>query len=212
MNANIQFYDFSNGTAHIVTDDPENQDPWDITQDYLVYADEQYGIYNEIILFSFNERNKRRITADESRQDYPRVDSDHVIWMDFRNGWYEPEGSWYNSDIYLYTISTDKEVPLTLDSTADQEFGDVHGDFVAWTDLRHGGRDRVGQYMNSEVYLYRISTGQRWRITESEDTNEYAPKLHGTAMIYYSVPVGGSRYDKHVYYYDFSHLLEGDGG
>jgi len=212
MDANILYYDLRHGKEHFVADNPTNQDLGDLSSEYLVYTDDEYSPYNEIVLYQFATEENRRITDDEARQDFPRVDGDYIVWTDFRNGWWDPGGYWYNSDVYLYRISTGEEIGLTIDSTADQEIADVHGDFVAWTDLRHGGRDQIGQYLNSEIYLYRISTGQRWRITNTDDYNERAPQIFDNSMIWYGSDIGAKWYDAQVYYYDFTHLLEGDGG
>ncbi|NOZ86506.1 MAG: hypothetical protein GXP49_09565 [Deltaproteobacteria bacterium] len=144
-------------------------------------------------------------------QDNTRISlsGNRLIWTDWRNGKWTYSSS-YNADIYLYDLETGKEYNVTYDSRKDQESGDVYGDYVVWTDLRHGYHDMTGWYVNSEIYLRRVRGGiwPQWRLTNTPERNEYWPQIYKNYIIWYaSYPNQDYRFDKHVYLYDFSELV-----
>jgi len=89
-----------------------------------------------------------------------------VVWEDYRKGFCKEE-------IVLYDLTTGQSIQLT-DDNITQFRPDVDGDLVVWTDLRNGTTYPNCSYENSDIYLYRISTGELRQLTSEPHDQEYA--------------------------------------
>ncbi len=129
-----------------------------------------------------------RITTNPSNSLNPDVYGNTIVWQDDRNG---------NYDIYMYDISTKKEIHTT--DKSNQISPDIYGNKVVWEDERNGGHD---------IYLQDLSTKKQTRITKSGKA--YGPKIYGNRIVWmdgrnggsleYSQPIGN--WD--IYMYDLS--------
>ncbi len=87
-----------------------------------------------------------RITTNGTAS-YPDIYGNTLVWLDNRNG---------NDDIYIYDISTHKEIHTT--NKLNQTNPAIYGNRVVWEDERNGGHD---------IYMEDLSTKAQTRITKS---------------------------------------------
>ncbi|MCO5382074.1 MAG: hypothetical protein NHB15_08280 [Methanosarcina barkeri] len=123
-----------------------------------------------------------RITTNPSDQWNPVIYSNKIAWEDYRNG---------NWDIYIYDLSTKKEVSTT--NPSDQWGSDIYGNKVVWTDLRNG---------NEDIYLQDLSTKKQTRIITNE-ISQWDPAIYGDKIVWTGYP--GEDYEGYnIYMYDIS--------
>ncbi|MBN2495461.1 MAG: hypothetical protein JXR96_12775 [Deltaproteobacteria bacterium] len=132
--------------------------------------DEDGGSNDEVYLYDLDSRVEHRLTHQPVMQGDPCISGDHIVWDDYIKG---------NTieEIVLYTISTGESIYLT-DDLIPQFSPDIDGDNVVWTDLRNGEYFPGDGYVNTDVYLYRISTGEYVQITTDEHDQEF-PRIKG---------------------------------
>lgn len=92
----------------------------DISGNYIVYENRNNGSLDaDIVLYDILTKKKKFITKDKYNQGDPRVYGQYVVWMDERRGTSTNDvivnGKMPNSDIFLYNISTKKELLITGD-------------------------------------------------------------------------------------------------
>jgi beta propeller repeat protein len=115
--------------------------------------------------------NKTRITTSGSAE-YPEIYGDNIVWQDNRSG---------NWDIYMYNISTKKEIQITTNKSAQTD-PVVYGDKIVWLDMRNGENTDEFLYGGQDVYMYDLSTKKETRITGS--TFEISPDFSAALDIY----------------------------
>lgn len=115
--------------------------------------------------------NKTRITTSGSAE-YPEIYGDNIVWQDNRSG---------NWDIYMYNISTKKEIQITTNKSAQTD-PVVYGDKIVWLDMRNGENTDEFLYGGQDVYMYDFSTKKETRITGS--TFEINPDFSTALDIY----------------------------
>ena len=106
---------------------------------------------------------EKRITTNTSDQWSPVIYGNKIAWEDYRNG---------NWDIYIYDLSTKKEISTT--NASDQYGPDIYGNRVVWTDYRNG---------NAEIYLQDLSTKKQTRITTNE-ISQWDPAIYGDKIVW----------------------------
>lgn len=114
----------------------------------------------------------------------PVVSGDKIAWMDKRNG---------NWDIYLYDLTLNQEMPLTV-NPAVQQYPAIYGDKVVWQDYRNG---------NSDIYLYDLSANKEIRITE-DPGEQVNPAMYEDKIIWKAFDRTGGN----IFLYDLSTGLE----
>ena len=118
-----------------------------------------------------------RITAHGTASN-PDIYSNTIVWQDNRNG---------NWDIYIYDLSTRKEIHTT--NLANQTVPSIYGNKVVWEDERNGGHD---------IYMQDLSTKTQTRITKSGKAIN--PAIYGNMIVWQDESNG-----KHnIYMYDLS--------
>ncbi len=100
----------------------------------------------------------------------PDIYGNILVWQDKRNG---------NYDIYIYDISTHKEIHTT--NKSNQTNPAVYGNIVVWADDRNGG---------SDIYMQDLSTKVQTRITKSGKA--YNPVIYGDKIVWTDGRNGGS--------------------
>ena len=128
-----------------------------IYEDRIVWQDDSNGNW-DIQMYNISTSAKIQITNDEAEQQNPDIYGDRIVWQDSRNGgsenYWDPPGNW---DIYMYDISTQKEIQITTNES-HQINPAIYGDKIVWQDSRNG---------NQDIYLYDLSTSTEIRITNN---------------------------------------------
>jgi len=125
-----------------------------------------------------------QITTNTSDQYYPAIYGDRIVWQDDRNGR-------FNSDIYMYDLSTKKETQITTSGSAEDPA--IYGDRIVWQDDRSG----YGEY---DIYMYDLSTSAETRITSNGTAGYGSPEIYGDKIVWQDSCNG--KYD--IYMYDLS--------
>ena len=142
---------------------------------WLLYNDQRYwnelgGSNVEVYLVNLDSLQETRLTEQPMQQFVRGISGDYVVWEDYSLG---P----LHENVVLYQISTGIETYLTGEDT--RQFAPaIHGDVVVWTDLRNGQLFASGGYVNADIYMHRISTGEEFQLTSEEHDQEY-PTVHG---------------------------------
>ena len=150
------------------------------------------------------------IHPEESAQLSPRIYGNLVVWEDYRNdptGGYSGEGTG-NPDIYLYNISSRREMPICTQVSGDgmkdsaQQNPDIWKNLIVWEDWRNG---------NADIYIYDLSDANQpangTRLTFNP-ANQVEPRIWGHYVVWIDYRNG---LDGDVYAYDLSVDSNGDG-
>jgi beta propeller repeat protein len=122
-----------------------------------------------------------RITFHKTASN-PDIYGNNLVWQDNRNG---------NWDIYIYDLSTKKEIHTT--NFANQTVPAIYGNKVVWEDERNGGHD---------VYMEDLSTKIQTRISKSGKA--YNPAIYGNRIVWQDERNGKNN----IYMYDISTKTE----
>lgn len=106
-------------------------------------------------------------------QDNAAVWEDRIVWADRRG--YVDEYGYYQSDIYLYNLTTGEETRLTS-TPYDELMPDIWGDSVVWQ--VQGWEDN-----SSEIHLLNLSTGIDLPIT-NDFVNQVNPRIWGEWIVW----------------------------
>mgnify|MGYP000922284285 CR=1 FL=1 len=145
---------------------------------------EENSIATESIQPATLKITETQITTNESKQNYPVIYGNRIVWMDDRNG------DW---DIYMYDISTSRETQITTNE-ANQEYPVIYGDRIVWTDNRNGDWD---------IYMYDLSTSKETQITTNE-SNQNFPAIYGDRIVWIDERNGNPDRNSDIYMYDLS--------
>jgi beta propeller repeat protein len=143
-----------------VTNDPAQQENPVIHNNILAWQDDRHGNW-DIYMFDLETARQTRITSDESDQLEPRVFGDNLIWRDMRNnkGDFQNFPVDYNSDIYMYNLTSHTEQQVTTNEQG-QFAADINNNYIVWLDYRSGF---------GEVYLYDLTTQQERKISNNSE-------------------------------------------
>ena len=165
------------------------------------------GCTGDVISYDLIEKKRIAVSAEDHMETSVDTDGSRVVYMK------HPTGS--NSDIMLFDHGTGARTQITNDAHL-QFFSNIQGDFITWTDLRNGVRTWdggfPGVYENSDIYAYRISTGETIQITENP-ANQELSDVHGELFVWLDLRHGsensaGVQSDSELYVYDLGKRSE----
>jgi len=117
---------------------------------------------------AFSTITETKITTNGSAND-PTIYDDKIVWQDSRNGFW---------DIYMYNLSTHKEIQITNDESM-QDHPAIYGDRMVWTDWRNGNYENSS---NSYIYIYDLSTHKETPIITSRSATTTA--IYGDRIVW----------------------------
>lgn len=97
---------------------------------------------------------KTQITTSGSAE-RPAIFGDKIIWQDYRND----NGTGVTTDIYMYNLSTSKEIQITTSGSAEAPV--IYNDKIVWRDGRNGNFSLE----KPDIYMYDLSTHKETRVT-----------------------------------------------
>ncbi|WP_181907639.1 hypothetical protein [Cohnella lupini] len=165
---------------------------FDISGNFVVWSDLRnektpigelgsYDVANaDIFLYDLTTGEERQLTTDPSAQVNPKIWGNYIVWMDNASDEIKEYPSHWQ--IVLYNIKTDEYKILTAGSGGHTD-PDIDAGLVVWEDgrrvtergLRAGGNVPEN---NTDIYLYRIDTGETVPIA-TEDYREGRPQISG---------------------------------
>ncbi|WP_440946116.1 PGF-pre-PGF domain-containing protein [Methanosarcina sp. T3] len=134
-----------------------------------------------------------RVTTDESAQLYPAIYGDRIVWTDARNGILDEYGNVANLDIYMYDLSTSREIQITTNES-NQSMPAIYGDRIVWQDDRNG---------NLDIYMYDLSTSTETQITFNS-SRQYDPAIYGDRIVWTDDRNDKNGINSDIYIYDVS--------
>ncbi|MFC1812685.1 S8 family serine peptidase [Thermodesulfobacteriota bacterium] len=124
----------------------------DISGDWIVYEDDRNGNW-DIFAYQISTGDEKQITTDSNSQRFPRIQGGLIVWKDWRND----DGSWSNSDIFGYDLSTEQEFVVSDQPVMERLIG-VDNNLIAFTqryETLYDGDGTLGGYAsNLVVYEY----------------------------------------------------------
>lgn len=150
-NSDIYMYNISSGEEIQVTNNTSWQEGPTIHEDRIVWADlrnadltsDNWLDWNvDIYMYNITTGEETQITADGSNQLLPAIYGDRIVWEDYRNhdtviDTDTSMGVVWNSDIYMYNISSQEERQVTTDLYS-QEYPAIYEDTLVWVDMSNG--------------------------------------------------------------------------
>jgi beta propeller repeat protein/parallel beta-helix repeat protein len=171
-------YDLSTGQTFQVTFHPDAQFIADISADLVVYEDNRNGSW-DIYATRLSTGEEFAVATGPHHQRYPRTWGDYIVYQD-------ETSDYFQSNVYLYQISTDKILPLAV-APSYQGRPDIDNGWVVWTEWR-SGKWQLGIYeIATEAYTYRI--------IDCDD--DCRPRIHGHEVVWNGWRNG--RYDIYLY-------------
>jgi beta propeller repeat protein len=99
----------------------------------------------------------------------PKIYEDKVVWQDSRNNFGNQQQT---DDIYMYNISTKKEIRITTPTSGFSSGLDFYGDRIVSLYGRNG----------INIYMYNLSTSTEIQISFNKYT--YVPSIHGDRIVW----------------------------
>jgi beta propeller repeat protein len=161
-NWDIYTYDMSTGQEQQLASDTTDQRDPAIHGDIVVWQDYRNGNW-DIYMYDMSTEEEKQITTHISDQLYPALYEDRIVWQDNRNG---------NWDIYMYDLSSETETRITLNESS-QTGPVIYKNIIAWSDWRDVADMGAGVQPVIEIYMYDISAGKEFRVTDWTDTVGY---------------------------------------
>lgn len=189
----IYMYNISTSTeARITTNKAKQLEP-DIYGDRIVYHDWRNG-NSDIYMYDLSTSIETQITTNKADQYCPSIYEDKIVWYDNRNGgdfdnYGQLSGNW---DIYMYDLSTQKEIQITANESS-QTHPEIYGNRIVWSDYRNN---------NYNIYMYNLSTKRETQVTTS-GTAEF-PDIYRNKIVWFDYR-NGEKWNNHdIYMYDIS--------
>jgi beta propeller repeat protein len=162
-----------------------------ICEDRLVWNDWRQDITGEKVIcgiYMYNISSEEDVLLIETYSfSAPVIYDNIIVWQDERN---------WNSDIYMYDISTEEERQITT-HPSNQTNPSIHDNIIVWQDDRnYNGTNTSGMW---DIYLYDISAAEERQIT-TEVADQMNPAIHGDKIVWQDYRNGN--WD--IYMYDIS--------
>lgn len=154
-NADIYMYNISSGEETQVTNNTSWQEGAVIYEDTIVWTDmrnanltsDNWLDWNvDVYMYNITTGEETQVTTNESNQLLPAIYGDRIVWEDYRN-FNETvnindtdEIVVWNSDIYMYNISSQEEMQVTSNDSS-QEYPAIYNDTLVWVDIIDGISD-----------------------------------------------------------------------
>lgn len=134
----------------------------------------------DVFLYDLTSGEERQLTTDPSAQINPKIWGNYVVWMDNASDTIKEYPSHWQ--IILYDIKTGEQKAISSGSGGHTD-PDIDAGNVVWEDgrrvsdrgLRAGGNVPEN---NTDIYLYRIDTGETVPIA-TKDHREGRPRISG---------------------------------
>ncbi|AFV22793.1 cell surface protein [Methanolobus psychrophilus R15] len=154
-NWDIYMYCLSLEEERQITSQPSDQINPAAHGNIIVWQDNRSGNW-DVYMYDISTGEEQQITTDTSDQTDPAIHKDKIVWQDYRNG---------NWDIYMYDIFSGEETQITTNQSHQREPA-IYGDRIVWVDERNVAYIEDYIFFMPEIYMYDISTGKEFRITE----------------------------------------------
>jgi beta propeller repeat protein len=159
-NGDIYMYNISTSTETQITTNNSNQYSPAIYGDRIVWVDERNG-NGDIYMYDLSTSTETQITTNESNQYGPAIYGDQIVWLDERNSGSVPDDGFGGFDVYMYDLSTKKEIRITKSTIPDNpDLGvtvDIYDNKIVW------GPDMGG----SNISVYDLSTGREENVSSA---------------------------------------------
>jgi beta propeller repeat protein len=189
-NGNWDIYIFDISThQEIHTTNKSNQTNPAIYGNKVVWQDDRNG-GSDIYLQDLSTKKQNRVTTSGKAYN-PRINGNRIVWQDNRK-----QDNW---DIFMYNISTGKEIQITTNES-NQTSPDIFGDRIVWQDDRNIVGDSFGHPL---LYMYNVSTSVETPLDYGEGFYyvESPPRIYGDRIVWMAEGVG-TNYN--IYMYDLS--------
>ena len=211
-NWDIYGYNLKTDKEFVICTNISNQFSPSIYENFVVWIDKRANRSN-IYLYDLAQEKEFLITSNETKKynlgsnsdkvvyiDEPTIYSDRIVYIKMM----EKNNSLERySDIFLFNITTDKEIAITNDPYK-QSNPTIYGDRIVWTDMRNGAAD---------VYMFELTNNKETRITYNDDA-QADPVIYGDLIVWWDLrnsyvdPKGFLWGDADVYMYDLSKKKE----
>lgn len=226
INSDVFVYNIKTGQQKQLTNDSSTQMNPKVWSKYVIYADNRNDTVKDypgkwsLYMYNLSTGEEKLISSTLAAHSTINISDNKIVWEDDRNfngknslrgGDNVPEN---NKDIYLYDITTGKEVSVATGDKMEAK-PDVSGDYIVYED-RNGGN------INADIILYRISTKEKINITKDK-YNQGDARINGDYIVWMDerrgistndVFVNGKAPNSDIFMYDIKnkkeYLLTGD--
>ena len=162
-NIDIWTYPLPQGPETPITGIASQENPA-ISGDKIVY--QAFVVYHKNLGIYLYDRstNETKILTSSPGALYPDIDGERVVYQDSNGN---------NIDIYLYNLSTGKEIGLTTNPSV-QRYPKISGNKVVWVDSRN---------LNTDIYLYDFVTAEEKRIT-ADPSNQFSADISEDIIVW----------------------------
>lgn len=108
----------------------------------------------------------------------PAIYGDVIVWQDLRNGMQSNGLSNGTYDIYMYNLSTSREIQITSPGYAATDPA-IFEDKIAWSDDRSGNH----KLEKSDIYMYNLSCNREMQITKN-GSHTRSPAIYGDKIMW----------------------------
>ena len=179
VRARTYVYDILNSTSSLITENVSCAS--DIYGDRIVWTTER-NYKTDVYMYNLDTRKETQITTSGSASS-PAIYDNKIVWVGYGdNGTIidKHNNSRGRLDIYMYDLSTKKEIRITTSGLASNP--SIYGDKIIWQDERNldvltGG---IG-----DVYMYNLSTEKESRISYSGRSSlGSSPAIYGDRIVW----------------------------
>jgi beta propeller repeat protein len=199
-NSDIFICNIKTGEEKQITYDASAQMSPKIWRNYIIYSDNRndtvkdyYGRWS-LYLYDLNTSKEKLITSTlATNKSYSYgIKDNKIVWEDHRNftgedilrgGSNVPEN---NKDIYMYDITTDKEIAIATGDKMECS-PDVYGDYIVYEDRNNGS-------YNADIILFNIKSKKKLYITKDK-YDQGTPKIFGDYVAWMDERRGSSTND-----------------
>jgi len=182
LNWDVFLLDLSTGEIRQLTTEEHAQVHPAIYGDTVVWLDRRHGNNDQypspydVYAYDLKTGKETRLTSDTTAEGYDQVSisGNLVAWTDIRHAAQEvtshPSNAGdYNNEIYLYDLSTGREMRVTA-NPANDHYPAVDGGRVTWL--------RQYDYREADVFVYDIKTGRETQVSTSRYA-AFRPAIRG---------------------------------